>query len=79
MDTIHFQKKWNRLDDDTQAKVKKFNSDLRKKRKQSGENGIRDANNDDRSVTQRNQEISGANDDNPSPTKKLRSVGFKDS
>ena len=64
--------KWNQLDDSTRSKVKKFNSELRKKRKELEKEVNLSSTNDGQSVTIRNMvAVKKGEDDNPTPTKKL--------
>ena len=73
------KQKWNQLDDSTRAKVKKFNSELRKKRKELEKEVNLNSTNDEQPVTIRNMiAVKKEEDDNPTPTKKLRTVNFKD-
>ena len=73
------QEKWDQLDSQTQAKVKRYNTNLRKKRKYRNNNNPTSTNNEDtRSITPRNTTNTKVQDDDSSPTKKLRTVTFKD-
>lgn len=71
--------KWYQFDEQTQKKIKKYNSDLRKKRKSERRNQGQENQNSQDQATNRNIHVDEPNNDGESPTKKLRSVSFKDS
>ena len=68
---------WNQLDESSQNEIKKFNGDLRKKRRRSRSNSSNSPT-PDSTITQRRTTGTNQSDDNPSPNKKLRTVQFKE-
>ena len=68
---------WNQLDESSQNEIKKFNGDLRKKRRRSRGNSSNSPT-PDSTITQRRTTGTNQSDDNPSPNKKLRTVQFKE-
>ena len=70
---------WHNLDAETQERVKKYNGDLRKSRRRSGGGVSSNQHQGDRIVTNRRAPTNeGDNDINPSPTKRMRTVQFRD-